>query len=90
MNKFSISIYVGDVREILFSIEPGYEVPDLAARLSVAYGCRVSVSMFARNRWVFEDGVAIVDSPDLTKFYIELDPQDEWDWSCYGKFPKPE
>ena len=89
MTKFNIEIHhANNVFEpsILIQMEPKATVMEVAQKLSTVYpGQTVTVGMFARTRRTYKDGECISSNPELEKFYSNVDPQDAWDWSCFGK-----
>ena len=81
MNKFNIQL---DEYTSIY-MEPSKKVRQIAARLSMFQDEPVIVYMFARARFVAKGGEIIKSNPDLSEFYLDVDPQDQWEWSCLGQ-----
>jgi hypothetical protein len=91
MEKFTIEISQTQNgpfgHPICMQMEPGEKVMEIAEALSKAYpkdeviitmgGCPI------RRKYV--NGEIIFSNPTLTKFYVDVDPQDEWEWTCLGQ-----
>jgi len=86
MEKFKISIEVSTWKSIDMFMEPGKEVMEVAEKLSGIYPDQyVTVSIYARIRRSYLNGEIHNTEPSLTKFYTNVEPQMEWDWSCCGQ-----
>ena len=85
MEKFTISIEIGEYKKINLKMEPSKDVMVIAKALSVQFhDCNVSVEMFARCRRRYLNGEITMTNPNLSKFYAEVNDEDKWSWSCFG------
>ncbi len=85
MDKFTIHV-MGRVSPTTVYMEPGPRVIDIARALSSSFSARVTVEMYARVRYVFENGLMVDSNQDLTEFFEEASDQEKWNWSGLGKF----